>query len=80
MAVVVPIRFASEDPARRRDRIVRLLRDHGMDVRRGDVDGLGELYLLRAQHAVGFARASIIELLEQHVPGWQAAVEFYSPE
>ena len=44
MAVVVPIRFARVDPARRRDRIVRLLRDHGMDVRRGDVDGLGELF------------------------------------
>src|SRR4051812_29535902 len=49
MAVVIPIRFASADPGRR-DRIVGILRDNGIDVRRSDVKGLGvgELYLLRA--------------------------------
>jgi SAM-dependent methyltransferase len=50
MAVVVPIRFAGSDHAAR-DRIVRVLQDHGIDVRRGAVDGPGELYLLRANSA-----------------------------
>jgi hypothetical protein len=78
MAVVIPIRFASADPARR-DRIVRVLQDHGLDVRRTDVDGLGELYLLRADAGLG-ARGMITDLLERHVPGWQAAAEFYWPD
>jgi hypothetical protein len=78
MAVVIPIRFASADPARR-DRIVRVLQDHGLDVRRTDVDGLGELYLLRAHAGLG-ARGMITDLLERHVPGWQAAAEFYWPD
>jgi hypothetical protein len=77
MPVVIPIRFAGSDPGRR-DRIVRVLRDHGVDVRRGAVDGLGELYLLRANGLA--ARGPITDLLERHVPGWQAAVEFYWPE
>jgi hypothetical protein len=78
MAVVIPIRFAGADPVCR-DRIVRVLQDHGIDVRRGAVDGLGELYLLRAK--AGLAdRGPIIDLLERHVPGWQAAAEFYWPD
>jgi hypothetical protein len=39
-----------------------------MDVRRGAVEGLGELYLLRASAGLG-ARGTIIDLLERHVPG-----------
>ena len=78
MAVVIPIRFAGADPARR-DRIVRVLQDNGIDVRRGAVEGLGELYLLRANAALA-TRGAITELLERNVPGWQAAVEFYWPD
>ena len=78
MAVVIPIRFASADPGRR-DRIVRVLQEHGLEVRRSVVDGLGELYLMRA-NADRAARAAIAELLERHVPGWQTAVEFYWPD
>ena len=78
MAVVIPIRFAGADPARR-DRIVRVLRDHGIDVRRGAVEGLDELYLLRANAGLA-TRGAITELLERNVPGWQAAVEFYWPD
>ena len=78
MAVVIPIRFAGSDPARR-ERIVQVLQDHGHDVRRGAVQGLGELYLLRANAGLA-ARGSITELLERHVPGWQAAAEFYWPD
>jgi hypothetical protein len=78
MAVVIPIRFAEADPGPR-DRIVRVLKDHGIDVRRGAVDGLGQLYLLRANAGLG-ARGTITDILERHVPGWQAAVEFYWPE
>jgi hypothetical protein len=78
MAVVIPIRFAGADPGRR-DRIVRVLRDNGIDVRRGAVDGFGELYLLRANAGLA-ARGTITDLLDCHVPGWQAAVEFYWPE
>jgi hypothetical protein len=77
MAVVIPIRFAGSDP-RRRDRIVRVLQDHGMDVRRGAVEGLGELYLLRASAGLG-ARGMIIDLLERHVPRWQAAASSTGP-
>jgi hypothetical protein len=80
MAVVIPIRFASADPGRR-DRIVGILRDNGIDVRRSDVQGLavGELYLLRANAGLA-ARDTITDLLERHVPGWQAEAEFYWPE
>ena len=78
MAVVIPIRFAGSDPGRR-DRIVQLLQEHGHDVRRGDVEGLGELYLLRADAGLA-ERQTITELLERHVPGWQAAAEFYWSE
>jgi hypothetical protein len=78
MAVVIPIRFAGSDP-RRRERIVQLLQEHGLDVRRGDVEGLGELYLLRTNAGLA-ERATITDLLERHVPGWQAAAEFYWPD
>jgi hypothetical protein len=78
LAVVIPIRFAGADP-RRRERIVQVLQDHGHDVRRGDVQGLGELYLLRANAGLA-ARGTITDLLERHVPGWQSAAEFYWPE
>jgi hypothetical protein len=78
LAVVIPIRFASADPLLR-DRIVRVLQDHGLEIRRGAVDGLGELYLMRA-NADRAARGAIADLLERHVPGWQAAAEFYWPE
>ena len=78
MAVVIAIRFASADPGRR-DRVVRVLQEHGLEVRRSVVDGLGELYLMRA-NADGAARGAIAELLERHVPGWEAAVEFYWPD
>ena len=77
-AVVIPIRFADADPGRR-DRIVRVLKEHGIDVRRGAVDGFGELYLLRANAGLA-ARGAIIDLLELHVPGWQTAVEFSWPD
>ena len=78
MAVVIPIRFAGSDPGRR-ERIVQVLQEHGHDVRRGDVQGLGELYLLRANAGLA-ARRTITDLLERHVPGWQAAAEFYWPD
>jgi hypothetical protein len=78
MAVVIPIRFSSADP-RRRDQIVRVLQEHGIDVRRGAVEGLGELYLLRANAGLA-ARGAITDLLERHVPGWQAEAEFYWPD
>ena len=78
MAVVIPIRFDGADPGRRQ-RIVQVLQDHGHDVRRGDVEGLGELYLLRANAGLA-ERRSITDLLERHVPGWQTAAEFYWPE
>jgi len=78
MAVVIPIRFAGADP-RRRDHIVRVLQDHGLDVRRSEVDGLGDLYLLRAQPTRS-ARGEITDLLERRAPGWQSAAEFYWPE
>jgi hypothetical protein len=78
LAVVIPIRFAEADPGRR-DHIVRVLREHGIDVRRGAVDGLGELYLLRANAGLA-TRGRIVDLLERHVPGWEAAVEFYWPD
>jgi hypothetical protein len=50
-------------------------------VRRGDVAAaeLGELYLLRATPGLA-ERRTITELLERHVPGWQAAAEFYWPD
>jgi hypothetical protein len=78
MAVVIPIRFAGSDPGRR-DRIVQLLQEHGHEVRRGDVEGLGELYLLRANAGLA-ERQTITDLLERHVPGWRTAAEFYWPE
>jgi hypothetical protein len=78
LAVVIPIRFAGADPLLR-DRIVRVLQDHGLEIRRGAVDGLGELYLMRA-NADHAARGAIADVLERHVPGWQAAVEFYWPD
>jgi hypothetical protein len=80
MAVVIPIRFAGSDPGRR-ERIVQVLQDHGHDVRRGDVAAaeLGELYLLRATPGLA-ERRTITDLLERHVPGWQAAAEFYWPD
>jgi hypothetical protein len=55
------------------------LRDNGIDVRRGAVDGFGDLYLLRANAGLA-ARGAIIDLPERHVPGWQTGVEFYWPE
>lgn len=78
MAVVIPIRFAGADPERR-DQIVHVLKEHGLDVRRGHVDGFEDLYLLRANAGIT-ARRTVLELLEHHVPGWQAAAEFYWPE
>jgi hypothetical protein len=78
MAVVIPIRFSSADPGRR-DQIVRVLQEHGIDVRRSAVDGFGELYLLRANAGLS-ARGAITDLLERHVPGWQAEAEFYWPD
>jgi hypothetical protein len=48
-------------------------------VRRTDVDGLGDLYLLRASAGLA-VRGTITELLEDNVPGWQAAVQFYWPD
>jgi len=78
MAVVIPIRFASADPGRK-DRIVRVLQEHGIDVRRSEGSGLGELYLLRANAGLA-ARGAITDLLEREVPGWQDEAEFYWPE
>ena len=78
MAVVIPIRFAGADPERR-DRIVNVLKEHGLDVRRGYVEGFDDLYLMRANAGRG-ARCAVLELLERHVPGWQAAAEFYWPD
>jgi hypothetical protein len=78
MPVVIPIRFASADPGRK-DRIVQVLQEHGIDVRRSQGAGLGELYLLRAN--AGLAnRGAITDLLEREVPGWQDEAEFYWPE
>jgi len=78
MAVVIPIRFARAD-AVRRERIVSVLQSHGYDVRRSDVEGLGELYLLRANAGLA-ARGPITDALHRHVPGWEADVAFYWPE
>ncbi len=78
MAVVIPIRFEDADPVRR-DRIVTVLKQHGMEVRRTAVEGLGELYLMRA-NADAAARTAIVDLLERHVPDWRAAARFYWPE
>jgi hypothetical protein len=80
MAVVIPIRFAGSDPEPRQ-RIVRVLQEHGHDVRRGDIaaEELGELYLLRANAGLA-ERRTITDLLERHVPGWQAAAQFYWPD
>jgi arginine repressor len=79
MAVVIPLRFASAEPDRR-DRIVRALKDGGIEVRRSTVDeDLGELYLIRARVPFEPVRRSVIELLERDVPGWQDDVEIYWP-
>jgi hypothetical protein len=78
MPVVIPIRFASADPGRK-DQIVRVLQEHGIDVRRSQVEGIGELYLLRANAGLG-ARGKIMDLLEREVPGWQAEAKFYWPD
>jgi hypothetical protein len=78
MPVVIPIRFASADPVRR-ERIVRVLQDHGIDVRRSEGAGLGELYLVRANAGLA-ARGVITDLLEREVPGWQDEAEFYWPD
>jgi hypothetical protein len=78
MAVVIPIRFAGADTVRR-ERIVSVLQSHGYDVRRSDVEGLGELYLLRAKAGLA-ARGQITDALHRHVPGWEADVDFYWPE
>jgi hypothetical protein len=48
-------------------------------VRRSDVTGLGELYLLRANAGLG-ARGAITDLLEREVPGWQDDAKFYWPD
>ena len=78
MAVVIPIRFGRVDTGRR-ERIVSVLQSHGYEVRRSDVEGLGELYLLRANAGLG-ARGHITEALHRHVPGWEADADFYWPE
>ena len=78
MAVVIPIRFPGTDVARR-ERIVRVLEEHGYVLRRSEVSGLGELYLLRAGAGLA-ARGHITDTLGRHVPGWEADVEFYWPE
>ena len=78
MPVVIPVRFASADPGRK-DQIVQVLQKHGIDVRRSDVTGLGELYLLRANAGLA-ARGAITDLLEREVPGWQADAKFYWPD
>jgi hypothetical protein len=56
-----------------------VLQSHGYDVRRSDVEGLGELYLLRANAGLA-ARGPITDALHRHVPGWEADVDFYWPE
>jgi hypothetical protein len=78
LAVVIPIRFARGD-AERRDQIVNLLQEHGYEMRRTDVEGLGDLYLLRANAGLD-ARGHITDTLHRHVPGWEADVDFYWPE
>jgi hypothetical protein len=78
MAVVIPIRFARTDDVRR-DRIVDALQRHGYDVIRSDVEGLGELYLLRANAGLS-ARGDISAMLTEHVPGWEDDVDFYWPD
>ena len=78
MPVVIPIRFASVEPGRK-DQIVQVLLDHGIDVRRSEVEGIGELYLLRANAGLA-ARGTIVDLLEREVPGWQDEAVFYWPE
>jgi len=78
MPVVIPIRFASADPERK-DQIVRVLQEHGIDVRRSQVEGIGELYLLRANAGLA-SRGTIMDLLEREVPGWQAEAKFYWPD
>jgi hypothetical protein len=78
MAVVIPIRFAGANTVRR-EQIVSVLQSHGYDVRRSDVEGLGELYLLRANAGLA-ARGDITDTLHRHVPGWEADVDFYWPE
>jgi hypothetical protein len=78
MAVVIPLRFASTEPALR-DRIVGLLRDAGLDVRRSTVEGFGEIYLMRAGLPIEPVRESVTDLLEHNVPGWQDDVESYWP-
>jgi hypothetical protein len=78
MAVVIPIRFARTDVVRR-ERIVSVLQNHGYEVRRSDVEGLGELYLLRANAGLS-ARGHITDALHRHVPGWEEDVDFYWPE
>jgi hypothetical protein len=78
MAVVIPIRFAGTDDVRRK-RIVSVLQSHGYDVRRSDVEGLGELYLLRANAGLA-ARGHITDALHRHVPGWEQEVDFYWPD
>ena len=49
------------------------------DVIRSDVEGLGELYLLRANAGLA-ARGDITAMLQEHVPGWEDDVDFYWPE
>jgi hypothetical protein len=56
-----------------------VLKDHGLDVRRTHVEGLDDLYLLRANAGLA-ARGMITDLLEDNVPGWQTSVQFYWPE
>jgi len=56
-----------------------LARRAGIDVRRSDVAGLGELYLLRANAGLA-SRGAITDLLEREVPGWQDEAVFYWPE
>jgi hypothetical protein len=78
MAVVIPIRFGRTADVRRQ-RIVSVLQSHGYDIRRSDVEGLGELYLLRANAGLA-ARGHITDALHRHVPGWEADVDFYWPD
>jgi hypothetical protein len=78
MAVVIPIRFGRADDVRR-ERIVSVLQSHGYDIRRSEVEGLGELYLLRANAGLS-ARGHITDALHRHVPGWEADVDFYWPD
>ena len=78
MAVVIPIRFGRTDEVRR-ERIVSVLKSHGYDVRRSDVEGLGELYLLRANAGLA-ARGHITDVLHRHAPGWEQDVDFHWPD